>query len=118
MLKPRELTQLKQNLLSLLEDLRAQYQLGKSATDTVVLDQAMVGRLSRMDAMQQQKMAESSIQSTRKRLKKVQIALAKLDEGEYGYCDECGETIAFARLEIQPEADLCIECQSMLELSK
>lgn len=114
-LSPSELKVLKFKLLDLLEKLGSQYNLGKSAADTVVLDQSKVGRLSRMDAMQQQKMAESSIENTIQRLKKVRAAISRFNQDDYGYCDECGRMIAFARLEIQPEAELCIECQSSFE---
>lgn len=114
-LKPKQIEQVKLALLNLRDELNTQYALGQEATDTVILDQAKVGRLSRMDAMQQQKMAESNRQSTKQRLKKVLLALAKLDEDDYGYCDECANPIIFARLLIQPEANLCINCQSELE---
>jgi DnaK suppressor protein len=115
-LKPSELTTLQSDLQSLLDELIIQYELGKSATDTVVLDQSKVGRISRMDAMQQQKMAESNMQHTVQRIKNVKLALNKFEEGAYSFCDECGNSIAFERLKIQPEAALCIECQSELEL--
>lgn len=43
-------------------------------------------------------------------LKRVERALVKLDDGSYGQCERCGETIASARLEAMPEAELCIQC--------
>ena len=43
-------------------------------------------------------------------LKRVERALAKLDDGSYGQCERCGEPIAPARLEAMPEAELCIRC--------
>jgi DnaK suppressor protein len=45
-------------------------------------------------------------------LEQVERALQKLDEEKYGKCENCGETIAAARLEALPHAPLCVDCQS------
>ena len=42
------------------------------------------------------------------KLRNINIALAKIEEGEFGYCEECGEPIGLKRLENQPWAELCI----------
>jgi DnaK suppressor protein len=52
----------------------------------------------------------------RKLLKKVQQALARIDEGEYGYCEETGEPIGIARLLARPTATLSLEAQQRREL--
>ncbi|TXD35335.1 RNA polymerase-binding protein DksA [Lujinxingia vulgaris] len=44
-------------------------------------------------------------------LNKVNDAIFRLDTGEYGYCDECGDPIGKARLRARPMAELCIECK-------
>ncbi|TXD35023.1 RNA polymerase-binding protein DksA [Lujinxingia vulgaris] len=44
-------------------------------------------------------------------LNKVNDAIYRLDTGEYGYCDECGEPIGKPRLRARPMAELCIECK-------
>ena len=77
---------------------------------TVALDQTSVGRLSRMDAMQQQAMAKAT--QARRELEKQQVlaALHRLESDEFGYCDTCGDTIAEARLQISPTALKCISC--------
>ncbi|MFC2003648.1 TraR/DksA family transcriptional regulator [Chloroflexota bacterium] len=51
-------------------------------------------------------------QRTRDVLSKVERALHKFDEGTYGLCDKCGETIAPERLEALPQASLCLECKA------
>lgn len=48
-------------------------------------------------------------------LKAVVQALARLDEGSYGACSDCGEPIGWRRLQVLPEAALCVGCQSMAE---
>lgn len=77
---------------------------------TVELDQQSVGRLSRMDAMQQQEMAQAEARRRTSDLARIDIALKRIDEDEYGWCAECGEPIAYKRLEIDPAAALCIGC--------
>ncbi|WP_422342559.1 TraR/DksA family transcriptional regulator [Parasphingorhabdus sp.] len=79
-------------------------------SDTVELDQQSVGRLSRMDAMQQQEMARAEARRRTSDLARIDIALKRIDEDEYGWCAECGEPIAYKRLEIDPAAALCVTC--------
>ena len=81
----------------------------------MTLDQQSVGRVSRIDAIQQQQMAIASQQQASTQLRKVEQALQRIDAGDYGACLECGEAIALARLEAQPEAELCIGCQQACE---
>lgn len=77
---------------------------------TVELDQQSVGRLSRMDALQRQAMAEASERARAIELHKVNAALQRIDDGEYGYCLACGEEIAAKRLAVNPAASHCIKC--------
>lgn len=76
----------------------------------VALDQQSVGRLSRMDAMQGQALAQASDHRRAARRIALEMALRRVEEGEFGYCIECGELIAMRRLEIDPAATLCIGC--------
>jgi DnaK suppressor protein len=78
----------------------------------VELDQQAVGRLSRMDALQVQAMALETSRRRGVELRRIAAALARMDEGDYGYCLECGEEIAVRRLELDPAAPLCITCAS------
>jgi len=54
----------------------------------------------------------------RKLLKKIDAALARIDEGTYGYCEETGEEIGLRRLEARPVATLCVEAQERRELAE
>jgi len=47
----------------------------------------------------------------RNMLNKVNDALFRIDDGDYGYCEECGEPIGVPRLRARPVAELCIECK-------
>jgi len=78
----------------------------------VELDQQAVGRLSRMDALQVQAMALETSRRRGNELRRIAAALARIDEGDFGYCLECGDEIAARRLELDPAAPLCIGCAS------
>lgn len=74
-----------------------------------------IGRLSRIDAIQQQKMAEASRAGWTVRLREIDAALKRVDDDEYGLCEECGDFISFRRLSARPESRLCLECQEARE---
>ena len=76
----------------------------------VKLDQQSVGRLSRMDAMQQQAMANATYQRRQNEKLRLTAALTRLDQGEYGYCLECGAEIPSKKLELDPSLANCITC--------
>lgn len=54
----------------------------------------------------------------RKLLKKVEAAIRRIDEGEYGYCEETGDPIGVARLMARPTATLSLEAQQRRELKQ
>ena len=76
----------------------------------VELDQQSVGRLSRMDAMQVQAMAQAVDVRRQGRLGRIEAALRRLEAGDYGFCLECGEEIPPKRLAIDPTVALCVDC--------
>jgi DnaK suppressor protein len=77
----------------------------------VELDQTKVGRLSRMDAMQQQAMAAGLRERLSLRKRRLEAALARIDADTYGICCKCGDPIALARLQADLGAPFCTECQ-------
>lgn len=76
----------------------------------VELDQQSVGRLSRIDAMQAQAMAQAGERRRHNRIRQINAALARMDGDEYGYCVLCGDAIAAKRLAHDPATAVCIEC--------
>lgn len=105
----------RKQLLSLRQSLQEAQETGDGAEKTVELDQTRVGRLSRMDALQAQAMSIETGRRRRQKLVQIEAALRRIDEGEYGYCQECGEDIAVARLKVDPAVYLCIDCASRKE---
>ena len=84
--------------------------LGAEGRAPVTLQQDAVGRLSRMDAMQQQAMAQA--EERRRRIERVRTgaAIERIKAGEWGYCLQCGEEIAAGRLANDPAAPICLAC--------
>jgi DnaK suppressor protein len=107
-----------QELVAALRALQGELEqlLGHLATgaETVDLDQP-IGRLSRMDAIQQQQMSAANKRTTELRLKLVGQALQAADAGDYGVCRKCDEPIGYRRLAARPEAALCVACQGASE---
>ena len=80
------------------------------ARKPVELDQSRVGRLSRMDAMQDQAMALETARRREIELKRIESALKRVETGEYGDCLTCGDEIAKKRLQFDPSTPVCIDC--------
>ena len=109
-LTDEELATLRQELSARLEALRASSETSADDRKPVTLDQQSVGRLSRMDAMQMQAMAQASEQRRRQEVMRVEAAIKRIDEGEYGYCVTCGDEISEKRLKADPTIPTCINC--------
>ena len=105
----------KSKLLTMKKSLLKAQETGEEAEQTVELDQARVGRLSRMDAMQAQAMSIETGRRRRRKLSQIDAALERIEADEFGDCQECGEDIATARLEVDPTVLLCINCASARE---
>ena len=76
----------------------------------VVLDQTSVGRLSRMDALQNQAMQQETERRREIELQRIDGALKRLESEEYGYCVSCGEEILPKRLDMDPATPVCVDC--------
>ena len=105
-----EIEQFKATLLRLRTELQDMEETSKEAGKPVELDQASVGRLSRMDAMQAQQMAQASERRRQQQLLRIEAALRRIEAGEYGYCFVCGEEIDVRRLSVDPGTTRCIHC--------
>ncbi len=107
---------MREKLLQLRAELEAVAATGEESAAVVELDQSKVGRLSRMDALQAQAMAQASAQRREQMLRDITAALGRLERDEYGDCQSCDEPINPKRLEFDPTATLCIDCASESEL--
>ena len=101
-------------LLALRTELKKVVSSASEGARVVDLDEP-IGRISRVDAMQQQKMVAANRAAVQQRRQQVEAALGRIESGEYGECVGCGEEIDPRRLMAQPEASLCVECQGARE---
>ncbi len=99
-------------LVTLRAELESLVATGEQSAQVVELDQAKVGRLSRMDAMQAQAMAQASAQRREQMLKQITVALARIDSDDFGICQGCEEPIPVKRLEFDPTVTRCVGCAS------
>jgi DnaK suppressor protein len=105
-------TAFKNQLLAQHQEILVDTQSSKNARQPVELDQSSVGRLSRMDALQDQAMALETNRRRQVELLHIQTALARIEDGNFGECQNCGESIALKRLQIDPTTPVCIDCAS------
>jgi DnaK suppressor protein len=102
--------ELRRDLEALREELEHALGLAREGARPVSLDNP-IGRVSRVDALQQQAMAQANRRSVELRLGQVRQALVAMDAGDYGLCRGCEEPIAYRRLKSRPETPFCVECQ-------
>ena len=111
-MKPQEIQSFKGQLLKQRQSLTDMMSSLEEAGKTVELDQARVGRLSRMDALQGQQMALASERRSKQRLLAIKAALKRVETGDFGLCASCDEAINPRRLEADPTNTQCIDCAS------
>ena len=97
-------------LLARKAELEALSDLSSQSRAAVELDQTSVGRVSRIDAIQQQAMALATERNRARDLARVESALARIESGTYGECIECGEPVGEKRLAFDPAIPTCIGC--------
>ncbi len=105
-----QLTQLRDELERQLVKLEKSMIVTDEALKTVELDQSAVGRLSRMDSLQNQGIAQGLREREMVGLALIQEAIRRLDARTYGICIECGVEVAFERLLVFPESATCVPC--------
>jgi len=102
-------------LHALREELLLQKEQAAEEVAPVELDQARLGRLSRMDAMQQQAMALELDRRRDVQLKRIEGAFLRLEKGTYGECARCNERIDEKRMDNDPTVFFCIACARQVE---
>ncbi|CUJ89082.1 DnaK suppressor protein [Ruegeria denitrificans] len=84
----------------------------RPAQAIVELDQQAIGRLSRMDALQNQAMAKAQQANRDIEARRLQAALDRIRDGEFGYCEDCSDEIPIGRLNLDLAATKCVSCAS------
>lgn len=108
--EPPDRQKVRDHLHAIRRELEALMSGSSEARSTVELDQTAVGRLSRMDALQGQQMALATDRRRTLELRRIESALQRLEDGDYGYCVRCEEPITAKRLAFDPAVTLCVAC--------
>ncbi len=109
-LSKNHLAELREELEAQLARLLRSIEASEAALEPVELDQSRVGRLSRMDELQNQSLTRNLHEREEIRLGLIRSALARMDAGSYGMCEACESEIPFERLLVFPEATGCGNC--------
>jgi DnaK suppressor protein len=113
-LTEEQIVELQAQLVVLRDELTKLLVSTRDGTRPVALDEP-IGRLTRMDAMQQQSMSAATRSQTTLRLRQVEQALGLVARGEYGLCRRCEGLIGYARLLARPESPYCVACQDEVD---
>ncbi|MFP8489445.1 TraR/DksA family transcriptional regulator [Gracilimonas sp. Q87] len=81
----------------------------KELVKPIPLD-ASIGRISRMDAINNKSINESALRDKEKQLNKLEKALENSKDDNFGMCTKCGDEIPFGRLEYMPHTTRCVKC--------
>jgi DnaK suppressor protein len=111
-----ELRELGERLRTSADEIEAVLASSKDSERPVDLEEP-IGRISRMDAIQQQKMATANRRRLEGRLLAIRAAMVRHESGAYGDCALCDDPIGFGRLCARPETPLCMPCQTEREAS-
>jgi len=113
-LTDEQIAELGQLLRAAREELKQLLEMTREGTQTVELDQP-IGRLTRMDAMQQQSLSSANRRDHDLRRRQVQQALNLIERGDYGLCRRCEDPIGYPRLKARPESPYCLDCQDEID---
>ncbi|ALP40915.1 TraR/DksA family transcriptional regulator [Aeromonas schubertii] len=83
------------------------------ATDT----NEMADEIDRASVEEARRLELNRIEHDKLHLRKLKAALKRISEGDFGYCESCGDEIAIKRLQARPESRFCVECQNTKEFN-
>lgn len=69
-----------------------------------------IGRVSRMDAINNRSVNEAALRQSRVKLSRLENAISKIDEPDFGKCSRCGQPIPMKRIMLMPESTRCVNC--------
>ncbi|MDR1646889.1 MAG: RNA polymerase-binding protein DksA [Zoogloeaceae bacterium] len=109
-----------QHFRNMLEDVKKELGLDIERTVHTMQDEATVFADPNDRASQETDIAIELRNRDRERklIKKINETLARIDSGDYGFCDKCGVEIGIQRLEARPTATLCIDCKTLEEMKE
>jgi len=101
--------QLKSKIKEQIEKLESEMILLEENTQPISPENS-IGRVSRMDAINNKGVADAALRNSKKKLSKLKIALGKIEEKGFGMCVRCKKAIPAPRLMFMPESTRCVNC--------
>ena len=101
--------ELKKTLQERIEETTEEIDTLRELTKPVAPDKA-IGRLTRMDAINNKAINEKALHENLSKLQKLKRALEHIDEEDFDHCSKCGKEIAFGRLKFMPWTSRCVDC--------
>jgi len=77
-----------------------------------------IGRVSRIDAIARQQMAQANKARKQVRIRQIEASLSAIQSDMYGLCKSCEDDIGYARLKARPETPFCLACQRQFEAAR
>ena len=105
-MKPTEIRQLIEDEIEKTTNKIAEYE---DMSSPVSPDDA-IGRVSRMDAINNKSVTEAALRQAKDKLSKLQHALNRVDEPNFGLCARCGKPIPVMRVVLMPQSPYCVRC--------
>lgn len=106
---PKEKQELKQMMERKMAQLREDIADLEELTKPIAPENA-IGRVSRMDAINNRSVNEAALRQSRNKLAKLDNAISKLDDPNFGNCSRCGQPIPIKRIMFMPESTRCVNC--------
>lgn len=101
--------ELKKHIEEMISELKTTLEGLKESSKAVALDNP-IGRISRIDAIGTQSINKASYKNAQAKLAKLELALKRIDDEDFGICTECDNEIPFKRLMAMPESTICVNC--------
>lgn len=108
-MEKQERVELKEIILKSIKETKDEIEQLKELTKPVASDNA-IGRLSRMDAINNKSINDASLRENQSKLQKLERAIDKIENENFGSCAKCGDEIVFGRLKFMPWATKCVKC--------
>jgi len=107
----KQIAEVKQKILLELEKTKKSVATYKEMCKPIAPDCA-IGRISRMDAINNKSVAEAALRKAEEKLSKLKFVLSKIDEDDFGKCAKCGSQIPIGRILLMPQSRFCVNCAS------
>ena len=111
MIPPEEKQKIREEIIRRLELVKASLAGLHEQAKPVAPDNA-IGRITRMDALQQKSVSERNLRTAEEVAQKLEEALNKLDQPEFGICAKCRRQVPLERILVMPESRHCVQCAS------